>query len=241
MRQAAAIRAGRAGPRWLLLLVATLALLGASLAPVARADPGSGSSAAVPAPPRVGDSPQDEPVSRAQAAASGAAPLAPRLDSLAVDRSDATSAAFVALAVPLRPHWARALPHLVMLRWPHHGGITTYFGDVGPLSPHGHAGVDIAGVWGEPVRAAADGNVVVAGWHPAYGNNVIILHDGGLSTRYGHLAALLVKRGQPVAAGQVIGLLGSTGYSTGPHLHFEVRLDGVLQDPLPFLPDSGGF
>jgi murein DD-endopeptidase MepM/ murein hydrolase activator NlpD len=129
---------------------------------------------------------------------------------------------------------------VVALRWPHRGVITTYFGEVGPLSPKGHAGLDVAGSWGEPILAAADGTVVDAGFHPAYGNNVIIFHANGLSTRYGHLARILVTAGQRVSRGQEIGALGSTGYSTGPHLHFEVRRDGVLQDPLTLLPGDSG-
>ena len=94
-----------------------------------------------------------------------------------------------------------------------------------------HAGIDFRAPTGTPIRAAADGVVVYAGWRGGYGNAVIIDHGGSLATLSGHLSGINVATGQAVATGQVIGAAGSTGGSTGPHLHFEVRVDGVPVDP----------
>ena len=103
--------------------------------------------------------------------------------------------------------------------------------------PHFHTGIDLAGPFGTPIVAAADGVVAAADVSTVgYGNHVIIAHAGGLLTLYGHLEAMLVKPGDVVKAGQPIGLLGSTGNSTGPHCHFEVRVNGTPVDPRPFLP-----
>jgi murein DD-endopeptidase MepM/ murein hydrolase activator NlpD len=95
-----------------------------------------------------------------------------------------------------------------------------------------HPGLDLAGSSGASIHAAADGVVVTAGDCGGYGNCVVIDHGVSLATVYGHQSQVLVSVGQHVAAGQVIGLVGSTGMSTGPHLHFEVRLHGVPIDPL---------
>ena len=123
------------------------------------------------------------------------------------------------------------------LIWPARGPITTYFGEVGPTSPRGHAGIDIAARYGSPIVAAAAGQVVLATTAGGgYGTEVIIEHGRGLRTLYAHLSQLDVTAGQGVARAQLIGLVGSTGYSTGPHLHFEVRQNGELRDPLAFLP-----
>ncbi|MFP5375568.1 MAG: peptidoglycan DD-metalloendopeptidase family protein [Acidimicrobiia bacterium] len=98
-----------------------------------------------------------------------------------------------------------------------------------------HDGVDFAAPSGVPVRAAAAGTVVAAGPRGGYGNATIVDHGGGLATLYAHQSELFVTAGTVVAAGQVIGAVGSTGFSTGPHLHFEVRVGGVPVDPLSFL------
>ena len=97
-----------------------------------------------------------------------------------------------------------------------------------------HTGVDIAGSGcnGDPVVAAAAGTVIKATWNTAYGNYIIIDHGGGITTLYAHSSKLLVIAGDKVEAGQEIMKVGSTGYSTGPHLHFEVRIDGKYQNPL---------
>jgi len=98
-----------------------------------------------------------------------------------------------------------------------------------------HAGVDLAAPLGTPVRAARTGIVTRAGWWGTYGNVVTLDHGDGSETRYAHLSAVLVRVGQALRQGDVLGRVGSTGASTGPHLHFEVRFDGRAVDPLPYL------
>lgn len=123
--------------------------------------------------------------------------------------------------------------------WPVAAPITSGFGTrVHPLtgSPRLHAGIDLGAPTGTPIRAAAAGTVVVAGVMGGYGNTVDIRHGDGTTTRYAHQSRLLVRAGQQVAAGQVIGLVGSTGASTGPHLHFEVRTPTGPIDPHIWLP-----
>lgn len=97
-----------------------------------------------------------------------------------------------------------------------------------------HTGTDIPAPTGTPIHAAGDGVVIYAGWYGAYGNAVIIDHGKGYSTLYGHQSKIAVSTGQQVKAGQVIGNVGSTGWSTGPHLHFEVRIAGNPTDPLQY-------
>ena len=101
--------------------------------------------------------------------------------------------------------------------------------------PAMHSGLDFRASTGDPVRATASGKVVTAGWSGGYGRLVEIDHGNGLSTRYGHLSEINVKVGQVIALGQVIGAVGSTGRSTGPHLHYETRIDGDAVDPQKFL------
>jgi murein DD-endopeptidase MepM/ murein hydrolase activator NlpD len=98
-----------------------------------------------------------------------------------------------------------------------------------------HEGIDIAVPTGTPVAAAASGTVITAGWLGGYGNLVVIDHGNGLATAYGHNSGLAVGVGQSVAQGQVIAYSGSTGHSTGPHVHFEVRVNGSPVDPLGYL------
>ena len=117
--------------------------------------------------------------------------------------------------------------------WPFHSAISQYFGE------NGHKGIDLEGLGreGEPVVAAAGGQVVVVVWSDwGYGNHVIIDHGDGLQTVYGHLSDISVIEGEYVSQGQTVGAIGNTGYSTGPHLHFEVRLWGAVVDPLAYLP-----
>lgn len=118
--------------------------------------------------------------------------------------------------------------------WPIWGSINSYFGwrDWGDF----HRGVDIGAAYGSPVEAAKDGVVVGAEYLGSYGNMVLIDHLDGLQTVYAHLSGFNVDVGQEVAQGDVIGWVGMTGYTTGPHLHFEVRASGEFVDPLGFLP-----
>lgn len=99
-----------------------------------------------------------------------------------------------------------------------------------------HPGQDIAAPTGTPIYAATSGEVTIAGWEGGYGNYTCISRDADFATCYGHQSAIFVSVGQYVTQGQHIGNVGSTGYSTGPHLHFEVRIDGTPVNPLPYLP-----
>jgi len=118
------------------------------------------------------------------------------------------------------------------LIWPVRGPINSPFGmRWGRM----HQGIDIGAGTGTPIHAAKAGTVTFAGTMSGYGNVVIITHSGGLSTLYAHQSRIAVSGG-PVSQGQVIGYVGSTGHSTGPHLHFETRIDGTPQDPLRYLP-----
>jgi len=101
--------------------------------------------------------------------------------------------------------------------------------------PAMHTGLDLRGTMGDPVRATANGTVTTAGWSGGYGNMVELDHGNGFATRYGHMSAIDVKVGQQVKIGQIVGRLGSTGRSTGPHLHYETRIDGEAVDPQRFL------
>jgi murein DD-endopeptidase MepM/ murein hydrolase activator NlpD len=116
--------------------------------------------------------------------------------------------------------------------WPAAGPVTSTFGwRWGRM----HEGIDIAAPSGSPIRAAAAGTVIYAGWLGGYGNLVVVDHGGGVSTAYAHMSSIASGTGQGVAQGQVIGYVGSTGHSTGPHLHFEVRINGQAVDPLAYL------
>ena len=123
--------------------------------------------------------------------------------------------------------------------WPAEGNISSYYGYRNSPFGYGtafHEGVDIAGDYGDPVSATADGIVTQSGWVNGYGYLVEIKHSNGISTRYGHNSVLFVQEGQKIEKGSVIALMGSTGNSTGPHCHYEVRINGDSVDPLYFLP-----
>lgn len=98
-----------------------------------------------------------------------------------------------------------------------------------------HAGIDLAGPAGTPIYATADGIVSYSGWMHGYGNLIELEHGKAIETRYGHLSKILVKANTRVKRGQLIALMGSTGRSTGSHLHYEVRLDGRAVNPVPYL------
>lgn len=125
------------------------------------------------------------------------------------------------------------------LAWPVNGEITSPFGwRVHPIwgTQIFHAGLDIGADYGDPVHAADSGTVVYAGWMGGYGNAVMIDHGGGMLTLYGHNSSITVGEGEQVSKGQTIALAGSTGNSTGPHCHFEVRIHGEVVSPLQYLP-----
>ena len=123
--------------------------------------------------------------------------------------------------------------------WPTAGGIGSYFGyRTHPILGYSrlHGGLDIGGRMGQPIWAAKEGVVIMARVNGGYGNTIIIDHGNGYATLYGHQSSFMVSEGDYVETGQHIGNVGSTGLSTGPHLHFEIRVDGTVTDPLPFLP-----
>ncbi len=141
-----------------------------------------------------------------------------------------------AQAAPLRAHVAEARTPFAFA-WPSRGAITSGFGlRRHPLFGiiHLHTGIDIAAVWGSPVLAAADGRVIYAGWFGGYGKIVVIDHGQEVSTLYGHLSQWLVAVGDEVRRGQPIARVGNTGYSNGPHVHFEIRVNGTPVDPESF-------
>jgi murein DD-endopeptidase MepM/ murein hydrolase activator NlpD len=123
--------------------------------------------------------------------------------------------------------------------WPVEGTLEGGFG--GRRNPFGgagyefHSGQDIEAAWGMPVVSGAAGKVSFVGWQNGYGQLVVVDHGGGLSTRYGHLSHIDVALDQTVSRGQLLGKVGSTGRSTGPHLHYEVRINDEAVNPLPYL------
>jgi murein DD-endopeptidase MepM/ murein hydrolase activator NlpD len=123
-------------------------------------------------------------------------------------------------------------PSAAGLIWPVNGPVTSPFGmRWGRM----HEGIDIGVPEGTPIHAAASGRVIYAGWMSGYGNLVAIDHGNGLSTAYGHQSRIAVSNGQTVSQGQVIGYVGCTGHCFGPHLHFEVRINGTPVDPMGYL------
>ncbi len=125
--------------------------------------------------------------------------------------------------------------------WPVRGTVSSTYGfreSPGGIGSTYHEGIDIASNYGTPVTATASGVVTQATWVGGYGYLVEIKHEGGVVTRYGHNSALLVTPGQEVEQGTAIALVGSTGNSTGPHCHYEVRINGSAVDPTYFLPNN---
>ena len=134
------------------------------------------------------------------------------------------------------------------MAWPVAGRITSYFGNRRhPILRfmRFHGGVDFGASWGSPIVAAADGQVTGAGWAGGYGRQVRIAHDGGTVTSYSHMSSIVAEPGSYVRAGQLIGYVGSSGLSTGPHLHYEVLQGGARVNPLSVrfasvqVPDTG--
>lgn len=119
--------------------------------------------------------------------------------------------------------------------WSVNGYVTGYFGEL-RSGGHIHKGIDIAAISGSNIYAPGSGTVILTGWQDEYGNTIMIHHGSGITTLYGHLKKILVRRGQIISRGEVIGLVGSTGVSTGPHLHYEIRINGKRVDPINYLP-----
>jgi murein DD-endopeptidase MepM/ murein hydrolase activator NlpD len=140
-----------------------------------------------------------------------------------------------AIAAGLPPPVERPEGGPVVFAWPVRGPITSPFGmRTDPVTGRYqlHSGIDIGAGYGVPIQASADGIVLYAGWYGGYGNAIILDHGSGLSTLYAHCSAMYVSQGQNIQRGQVIGAVGATGWATGPHLHFEIRVNGVPVDPL---------
>jgi murein DD-endopeptidase MepM/ murein hydrolase activator NlpD len=123
-------------------------------------------------------------------------------------------------------------PSAAGFTWPTSGQITSGFG---PRWGRMHQGIDIGAPTGRPITAAKSGRVILAGASGGYGNLVVVDHGGGLSTAYAHQSRIAVRVGESVTQGGLLGYVGSTGNSTGPHLHFEVRVNGAARNPLPYL------
>jgi murein DD-endopeptidase MepM/ murein hydrolase activator NlpD len=174
------------------------------------------------------------------------------LDQLGALRTSAlTGAATVGISLGMTRNattadWARASssPNL----WPVQGQVTGSFGErIDPFNGEGafHSGVDISSAYGHPVIAPADGVVTFADFFGGYGKAIMIDHGHGISTRYGHLSGFAVTSGQEVHRGDTIGYVGLSGRSTGPHLHYEVRINDTPVNPYKYLrmtvAHSGGF
>ena len=130
------------------------------------------------------------------------------------------------------------IPPSGKLAWPATGPLISGFGyRIHPILGINrfHSGIDIAAPYGTAVKAAAGGEVIQAGYFGGYGYSIMLYHGGGYATWYAHLSSINVSMGQMVERGSVIGLVGSTGWSTGPHLHFEIRINGVPQNPMGYL------
>lgn len=119
--------------------------------------------------------------------------------------------------------------------WPTWGDVTSLFGE--RRWGHIHKGLDIANDIGTGIQTTASGVVIYAGWHGSYGRKVMVYHGFGYTTVYAHLSRIYVSVGDEVEQGEVIGIMGNTGNSTGSHLHYEVLVDGIPQNPMEYLPD----
>lgn len=195
-------------------------------------------------------------VDRVAAVTASAQAVTDRLAALGQQRSQALAAAETALAgqrsrIAELQHESDQIAALIRLRastgsglvgkggllWPTPGPVTSPFGyRVDPVTGKYalHAGLDIGAPMGAPIRAAKAGTVVFAGQETGYGNYTCIDHGGGFSTCYAHQSKQFVTVGQTVAQGQIIGLVGDTGYTTGPHLHFETRVNGTPVNPAQY-------
>lgn len=123
----------------------------------------------------------------------------------------------------------------IQLIRPVSGVITSRFGVVSSIRSSAHTGLDIAASRGTTIKAAASGTVTFSGWKGSYGNLLVITHSNGIQTYYGHCDKLYVSAGKSVSQGETIAAVGSTGNSTGPHLHFEIRVNGIAYNPQNYL------
>jgi len=125
--------------------------------------------------------------------------------------------------------------------FPCYGRISCPFGPrIHPIKGHKeiHLAIDIAADRGVPIKASAAGEVILASWQPGYGKLVVIEHNWGFMTRYGHCSSIIVEQGQKIKKGQIIAYVGSTGYATAPHLHYEVWKNSVAQNPQKYLTEA---
>lgn len=130
---------------------------------------------------------------------------------------------------------AKSAPHGDGTFWPLNGRVSSSYGlRMHPILGYArmHSGIDLAAAWGTPIRAVRDGLVTYAGWHGGHGEYVLVKHEGGLASGYGHMSRIAVRAGAFVHAGEVIGYVGATGLATGPHLHFELFRGGRPINPL---------
>ena len=155
-----------------------------------------------------------------------------RADAQEIDALQAASAALTDRIRAAQGQSSSPPPSSAGLVWPVSGPVTSPFGwRWGRM----HEGIDIGVSYGTPIHAAASGTVIYCGWESGYGNLTVLDHGGNLATAYGHQSSIAVSCGQHVNQGDVIGYVGSTGHSTGPHLHFEVRVNGSPVDPMGYL------
>jgi murein DD-endopeptidase MepM/ murein hydrolase activator NlpD len=151
-----------------------------------------------------------------------------------IDQEQAQSAQLTAAIQAAQTHSAvTSTPSAAGLIWPVNGPITSPFG---PRWGSFHPGIDIGVPTGTPIHAAAAGTVIYCGWEQGYGNFVVLDNGGNLATAYGHQSSIAVTCGQHVDQGAIIGFTGCTGTCYGPHLHFEVRINGSPVDPMGYLP-----
>jgi murein DD-endopeptidase MepM/ murein hydrolase activator NlpD len=181
--------------------------------------------------------PQNPQVRKTALTYSNASQPALTNDIVIISRAPAAAAARVHVA----PKAGAASANIPSI-WPVVGSLRSGVGmrrnPFGGSSTEFHKGQDISAPMGTPIIAAADGVVVIARRLRGYGNGIYIDHGNGIETRYGHLSRIDVVEGQPVKKGQHLGLVGSTGRSTGPHLHYEVRINGQPTSPLLYLPEQ---
>ena len=174
----------------------------------------------------------DERASRAEQARRDAAAAAAARSSRSTATTEAAGADAASSAGSASSSAAPAPSGGGGMVWPAAGSVTSGYG---PRWGRLHAGLDISAPTGTPIYAARSGTVIFVGVQSGYGNLIIVDHGGGMTTAYAHQSSFAASQGQSVSAGQLIGYVGSTGRSTGPHLHFEVRINGTARDPMGYL------